>query len=184
LYDLSADPGERTNLYARRQDLAKTLELQLDALRADAKAAAPSPVDRDTAQRLRSLGYVVAPATRPARSFTARDDPKTLVALNNRLDEALDAVKAGNPTVAERTLKELIAARPDFTVAYDRLALLYRDTARLDQAIATLESAAREGVADAASLAALGGYLQEAGNLKRSVEVLQAALAVNPAEME
>jgi tetratricopeptide (TPR) repeat protein len=184
LYDLGADPDERTNVYARRQDLAKPLERQLDALRGDAKAATPSRVDRDTAQRLQSLGYVVAPAARPARTFTARDDPKTLVALNNRLDEALDAVKAGKPAVAERTLKELIAARPDFTVAYDRLALLYRDTARLDEAIATLESAARDGIADAASLAALGGYLQEAGKFARSVEVLQAALALNPAEME
>jgi arylsulfatase A-like enzyme/Flp pilus assembly protein TadD len=184
LYDLAADPAELTNLYARRQDLAKPLERQLDALRGDAKAATPSRVDRDTAQRLQSLGYVVAPAARPARTFTARDDPKTLVALNNRLDEALDAVKAGTPAVAERTLKELIAVRPDFTVAYDRLALLYRDTARLGQAIATLESAARDGIADAASLAALGGYLQEAGKFERSVEVLQAALGLNPAEME
>ena len=184
LYDLTADPGERTNVYARRQDLAKALERQLDALRAGATVATPSAVDPDAAQRLRSLGYVVAPAARPARSFTARDDPKTLVALNNRLDDALDAIRTGTPGVAERTLKELIAARPDFTVAYDRLALLYRETGRVQEAISTLESAARDGVADAASLAALGGYLQEAGRFDRSVEVLQASLTLNPAEME
>ena len=151
LYDLGADPAERTNLYARRQDLAKPLELQLDALRADAGAATPSPVDRDTVQRLRSLGYVVAPTPRPARSFTARDDPKTLVTLNNRLDEALDGLRTGAPEAAERILKELIAARPDFTVAYDRLAQLYRDTGRMQRAIATLEAASRDGVADATS---------------------------------
>ena len=184
LYDLGADPAERTNLYARRQDLAKPLELQLDALRADAGAATPSPVDRDTVQRLRSLGYVVAPTPRPARSFTARDDPKTLVTLNNRLDEALDGLRTGAPEAAERILKELIAARPDFTVAYDRLAQLYRDTGRMQRAIATLEAASRDGVADATSLAALGGYLQEAGNFDRSVEVLQAALKLNPSEMD
>ena len=34
------------------------------------------------------------------------------------------------------------------------------------------------------SLAALGGYLQEAGNLARAAEVLEAARALNPAEME
>jgi arylsulfatase A-like enzyme/Flp pilus assembly protein TadD len=184
LYDLGADPGERTNVYSRRQDLAKTLERQLDALRAGAAPATPSPVDGDAAQRLRSLGYVVAPAARPARSFTARDDPKTLVALNNRLDEALDAVREGNAAAAERGLSEIIAARQDFTVAYDRLALLYRDTGRIQQAIALLESAARKGIADAASLAALGGYLQETRQFDRSVEVLQAAQTLNPAEME
>ena len=184
LYDLGADPAERSNLYSRRQDLAKPLERQLDALRANAKAATAAPVDRDTVQRLRSLGYVVAPAPRPARSFTARDDPKTLVALNNRLDEALDSVKTGAPDTAERILKELIAARADFTVAYDRLAQLYHDTGRMQAAVATIEAAARDGVADAASLAALGGYLQEAGAFGRSVDVLQAALKLNPSEME
>jgi len=184
LYDLGADPGEQVNLYGRRQEIAKPIERQLDSLRAGAKPVAATQVDRDTVQRLQSLGYVVAPAARPARSFTARDDPKTLVALSNRLDEALDALKGGTPAVAERILKELIAARPDFTIAYDRLALLYRETSRLQTAIETLESASRNGYSDAASLATLGGYLQEAGNFERSVEVLQAALKLNPAEPE
>ena len=184
LYDLTADPAERTNLYARRQDVAKPLERRLDALRALSAAATAAPVDRDTMQRLQSLGYVVAPAPRPAHSFTARDDPKTLVALNNRLDEALDNLKGGAPEASERILKELVAARPDFTVAYDRLAQIYRDTGRMQEAIATLETAARAGVADAASLAALGGYLQEAGAFDRSVDVLQAALKLNSSEME
>ena len=184
LYDLGADRAEHNNLYARRQDLAKPLERQLDALRANATAPTAAPVDRDTVLRLRSLGYVVAPALRAARSFTARDDPKTLVALNNRLEEALDSVKTGAPEVAERILKELIAARRDFTVAYDRLAQLYHDTDRMPGAIATLEAAARDGVADAATLAALGGYLQEAGVFDRSVDVLQAALKLNPSETE
>jgi arylsulfatase A-like enzyme/Flp pilus assembly protein TadD len=184
LYDLRADPAEQFNLYGRRQEVAKPIERQLDSIRSGGKPVAATQVDRDTVQRLRSLGYVVAPAARPARSFTARDDPKTLVALSNRLDEALDALKGGSPAVAERILKELIAARPDFTIAHDRLALLYHETSRIELAIATLESASRDGVTDAASLATLGGYLQEAGNFERSAEVLQAALKLNPSEME
>jgi arylsulfatase A-like enzyme/Tfp pilus assembly protein PilF len=184
LYDLRADPGEQHNIYARQQDMAKALERELDTVRAGARPAAPSAVDPDTAQRLRSLGYVVAPADKPARSFTARDDPKTLVPLNNRLDEALDAYRAGDAAAAERGLREIIDARADFTVAYDRLALVYRDTGRIRQAIELLEAAAKKGVADAASLAALGGYLQEAGQFDRAVAVLQAAIKLNAAEME
>ena len=185
LYDLGADPAERVNVYARRQEVAKPLERQLDGLRADAKPVRHRV--RSIATPRNGSGRSVTSSRQPRGRLAAspaRDDPKTLVALNNRLDEALDAEKAGSPVVAERILKELIAARPDFTVAYDRLALLYRETGRIQQAIATLESAARDGVADAASLAALGGYLQEAGNFERSVEVLQAALKLNPAEME
>jgi arylsulfatase A-like enzyme/Tfp pilus assembly protein PilF len=184
LYDVTADPTERENVYARRKDLAAPLERQLDALTSHAAKPAAGPVDSETQQRLRSLGYVVSPVARPARTYTARDDPKNLVGLQNRLDAALDALKAGSPDIAERLLKALVVERPDFTIAYDRLAFIYRETSRVDEAIATLESASRAGATDAASLATLGGYLQEANRFDRSVAVLEAALKLNPSQID
>jgi arylsulfatase A-like enzyme/Tfp pilus assembly protein PilF len=186
LYDLAADPGETRNLHSSQPDAAAAIARRLFALRARGRPATPSAVDGDTARRLRSLGYLVTPAAPAgaASAYDADDDPKTLVALHNTLDDALAAVKAGRTADAERLLKTAIAARPDFTVAHDRLAQLYRDTGRLRLAIATLEAVARTGPANAASLAALGGYLQEAGNLTRSAEVLEAARSLNPSEME
>jgi arylsulfatase A-like enzyme/Flp pilus assembly protein TadD len=184
LYDLAADPGERTNLFEARKGDAATLSRRLADLRAAGKPPAPAPVDRDTEQRLRSLGYLSSPAGQPARTATAADDPKALIGLHNTLEDALVALKANRTAAAERLLKQAIAARADFIVAYDRLAQLYRDTGRLPLAIDTLEAASKAGAIDAASLAALGGYLQEAGNLPRSVEVLEAARALNPSEME
>jgi len=55
LYDLSADPGEQHNLYASQRERARDLEARLDQI---------------------TKG---APATTPARTYTADDDPKTLV---------------------------------------------------------------------------------------------------------
>ena len=124
------------------------------------------------------------PAGRTGPSATEADDPKTLIGLHNMLDDALAALKGNRTAEAERLLKQIVRGAPDFTVAHDRLAQLYRDTGRLPLAIGTLEAASRAGVADAASLAALGGYLQEAGNLTRSLEVLEAARTLNPSEME
>ncbi|HTM34918.1 MAG TPA: tetratricopeptide repeat protein, partial [Vicinamibacterales bacterium] len=184
LYDLSADPGERTNLIASRKTDGAELVRRLTAIRAAGAPLAPAPVDKDTEQRLRSLGYLSAPAGPATRRATDADDPKTLIGLHNMLEDALVALKANRIANAERLLKQIVATRPDFIVAYDRLAQLYRDTGRLPLAIDTLEAASKAGAIDAASLAALGGYLQEAGNLQRSVEVLEAARAVNPAEME
>jgi arylsulfatase A-like enzyme/Tfp pilus assembly protein PilF len=184
LYDLEADPGERTNVHDTRREAAVSLARMLAGLRAAAAPARPVTVDRETEQRLRSLGYVSTPAAQRATSASDKDDPKTLIGLHNMLDDALVALKGGRPQAAERLLKEILSRRADFTVAFDRLAQLYHDTARLPLAIQTLESAARAGIADAASLAALGGYLQEAGNLPRSVEVLEAARALNPSGME
>ena len=186
LYDLAADPGETRNLHAAQADAAAAIARRLFALRARGRPAAPSAVDGETERRLRSLGYLVTPAASggEGRSYGAADDPKALIGLHNTLDDALAAVKAGRRAEAERLLKSAIAERADFTVAHDRLAQLYRDTGRLRQAITTLEAASRAGHADAATLAALGGYLQEAGDLARAAEVLEAARALNPAEME
>ena len=181
-----ADPGEQTNLYRRTQG--------------HRGAAAPGtcpamrgrrPCRRARRGRSRHRAAAAIARLRVARRLGARRGPpprptipKTLIGLHTMLDDALAALRDGRTADAERLLKAIVARRADFTVAYDRLAQLYRDTGRLPRAIATLEAASRAGVADAASLAALGGYLQEAGNLARSAEVLEAARAMNPSEME
>ncbi len=183
-YDLTADPSEQQNVYARRTDEAKSLERQLDALTAGAARPRAAPVDRETEQRLRSLGYIVAPAEKPKRTYTSRDDPKVLVPLQNRLDEALDALKAGDVAGAETMLQALIAERADFTIASERLAFIYKETGRLDKAIAQLETALHNREPEAEVMATLGGYLQEGGQLQRSLEVLEAAIKLNPSEVD
>jgi arylsulfatase A-like enzyme/Flp pilus assembly protein TadD len=184
LYDLGSDAGESRNVYAQKTDAAKRLEQQLDSLTAGAAAPKAAAVDRETEQRLRSLGYVVAPSARPQRTYTARDDPKTLLPLQKRLDEALDALKSDDPARAEAILRGLIGERPDFTVAHERLAFVYRETGRIDAAIAALEEASRTRAPDAEVLATLGGYLQEANQLQRSASVLEAAVKLNPSEVD
>jgi arylsulfatase A-like enzyme/Flp pilus assembly protein TadD len=184
LYDMKADPTEHQNVYAHRRDLVAPLERQLDALTSHAARPPAGPVDSETQQRLRSLGYIVSPVARPARAFTARDDPKNLIGLQNRLDAALDRLKRGDIDAAERELKGLIAERPDFTIAYERLAFLYHETSRREEAIAILEKASQTAIVDAEVLATLGGYLQEANRLERSIAVLEAAVKLNPAEVD
>src|SRR5262249_45113255 len=69
LYDLRADPGELHNLYASQRERARDLEARLDRVTAGAPASPPAAVDGDAAMRLRSLGYVVSAAPKPARAF-------------------------------------------------------------------------------------------------------------------
>jgi len=180
LYDLLADPHEQHNVYTRHGDAAHGLERRLDSLSATRSSAAPATVDRETEQRLRSLGYVVAPALRPARTFTPRDDPKNLVGLQDHVDEALGRLKQGDANGAERLLRSVIDERPDFTIARERLAYIYHETGRLAEAIAALEAASRASPTDAEVLATLGEYLQHANQLDRSAAVLETALRLNP----
>lgn len=183
LYDLRVDPGETQNVYARRPDEARRLEATLDRVTASAVPLRSQGVDVETANRLRSLGYVVSPAPSARKRFTAADDPKNLVGLNAALDEAMTTAER-DPERAIATLREAIRKRPDLTLAYDRLAFVQRGSGRAADAIATLEEAAARGIADAPLLVSLGSALQETGDLARSAAVLEAAVQLNPQDVE
>ena len=174
LYDLSADPAEQRNLYATQRDRARPLEAELDRVVAgETKAGARPAIDADAEARLRALGYVVSSTPKPARTYTAADDPKQLVHLNAALDDAAARWERGDVASAIETLRAVIKARPDLTVAYDRLALMLRSSGRAADAIAVLDGAARGGHADRALMRSLGSTLGDAGDLKRSAAVLE-----------
>jgi Flp pilus assembly protein TadD len=173
MYDLAADPGERRNLYAQQRERARPLEARLDRVTSAAAAPAARPaVDPDAEARLRALGYVVASAPKPSRSYTAADDPKRLVHLNPALDEAAAMWARGDAASAIAALEGAIKERPDFTVAYDRLAFMLRASGRAADAVAALDRAARAGHADRALLRSLGSALRDTGDLRRSAAVL------------
>ena len=174
LYDLANDPGEQHNLYAQQRERARLLEAELDRLvAAEAKTGARRVIDADAEARLRALGYVVSSAPKPARTYTAADDPKNLVHLNRDLDEAAAMWSRGDAASAIDTLQRVIKSRPDLTLAYDRLALILRTSGRAAEAIAVLDAAARNGHADRALLRSLGSALRDAGDLRRSAAVLE-----------
>jgi len=182
LYDLAADSGESRNLYASQRDRARPLEALLDA--AGAKPALPSataPIDADAEARLRSLGYVVGGTSRPAKRYTADDDPKRLVHLHVALDRAVAEWSVGRSAEAVDTLRTVIRERPDLTVAYDRLAFILRASGRLPEAIALVDDAARKGYADSALLRTLASMHRDAGNLARSAAILE-PLVKKPAD--
>jgi arylsulfatase A-like enzyme len=61
LYDLSSDPGERTNLLSRRRQLARELAGQLEAWRNKQTGLALGPgqeAAEEELERIRSLGYI------------------------------------------------------------------------------------------------------------------------------
>jgi arylsulfatase A-like enzyme/Flp pilus assembly protein TadD len=193
LYDLSVDPTEAKNIYAAQPDRARVLESALDRLASAGTPIAPTGVDADAEARLRSLGYVVGSSPRPARAYTAADDPKRLVHLNAALDDAMAAWSRASPggpgdpgssAEAINILRRVVQERPDLTVAYDRLAFMLRATGRMPEAVAVLDEAARAGHADPALLRSLGSLLRDSGDLQRSASVLEALVKENSADLQ
>jgi arylsulfatase A-like enzyme/Tfp pilus assembly protein PilF len=184
LFDLGADPGETRNIYASELEKARPLEQVLDGLARGQGQVAPAIVDADAQARLRSLGYVVGTTAKPVVTYTAADDPKRLVHLNQALDEAADQRTRGNTAAAVDILRHIVRERPDMTLAYDRLAFLLQETGRLGEAVTVLDNAARDGHADAALLRSLGSLLRSSGDLPRSASVLEALVKQDPNDLQ
>ena len=184
LYDLTVDPAERENLYPSQRDRARELERRLDAVARGAAPAARIAIDADAEARLRSLGYLVGLAAGPARRYSAADDPKRLVHLNQALDDASARWARGEAGRAIDELQAIVHERPDLTVAYDRLAFMLRASGRVGDAVAVLDRAAQAGHADRPLLRSLGSMLRDAGDVRRSAAVLEALVQGDAADLQ
>jgi Tfp pilus assembly protein PilF len=184
LYDLAADPHETANLYAGDTARARTLESLLRgetaAMAARGSAAEKTSLSADARQRLQALGYVASSADPGARVYTDADDPKMLIGPANELQRAVTAFNGGDRAGAMAAARTIMQQHPRFATAYGMLASMQRQSGDLRGAIATLEDAARRGIADQSVMVVLAGYLQESGNPAKAVQVLDAVIAAHP----
>jgi arylsulfatase A-like enzyme/tetratricopeptide (TPR) repeat protein len=122
LYDLASDPKETNNLAGREP--ARAAEWAAALTKFTGGGAGPmtgSRVDRETLDKLASLGYVAA-AVEPAKtpgapgasgaSDAARPDPKDVIAVFNRLRAANSAVRDGRFADATVVARSVLAEDP------------------------------------------------------------------------
>ncbi|MEO7275847.1 MAG: tetratricopeptide repeat protein, partial [Vicinamibacterales bacterium] len=150
-------------------------EVLLNTLRTS-NTAPPGRAQAETAQtieRLRSLGYIGGGSAAPRETYTAADDPKRLIAIEQTMQRAADAFRAGRDGEAITRYQDVIAKRPDTEDAYRRLALLYWRAGHSAEAIATLEAALRAGVTQREVRNKLGQYLAESGQGGRAIALLE-----------
>jgi choline-sulfatase len=184
LYDLSVDPKETTNLFSREPERARTLSALLRDMSAGfhtrATSAEKTTLNTEARQRLQALGYVASSADTAGRVYTDADDPKTLVGPSNDLQRAITAFNGGSRAPAMDAVRAIMQQHPRFTTAYGALASMQRQTGDLRGAVATLEDAARRGIADQSVMVVLAGYLLEAGAAEKAIALLEAVVAAHP----
>jgi arylsulfatase A-like enzyme/Flp pilus assembly protein TadD len=161
LYDLRPDPAEQSNLAPTEPDRLPPLR---DALRGF-NVAVPNQPQAETAEvvaALRSLGYGSSRAA-PKGSYTAADDPKTLVTIDHEVHVAQDLYEHGQPGEAIDRLSRVVGAHPALADACLYLAYAQWETGDEPDAIKTLETAIANHVTDANVPIRLGIYLAESG---------------------
>ncbi len=171
LYDLAADPKEEKNLLpgaTRRQaELAKRLPPEsVWPPRREQEASA------EEVARLRSLGYMTG-ASVAKTTYTADDDPKRLLEIDHQLQSLVESYTRGDFEGAIRLARQVIAARPTMSEAYENLALSLRQLERPGEAIEALQAALRRGVDRESLRRQLALALSENGRGAEAVEVLR-----------
>jgi arylsulfatase A-like enzyme/Tfp pilus assembly protein PilF len=145
IYDLDRDFEETKNIADPGSAAAakRTLRELIEAQDSGQAAAAGRPPDRETVERMRSLGYLAG--AKPSRdrtegSFGPEDDVRALLPFYYRAMDALDLDRAGKTQEAVAELKAVIAARKNISPAYLNLASLYRQSGQVAEAAAVLKA--------------------------------------------
>jgi arylsulfatase A-like enzyme/Flp pilus assembly protein TadD len=178
-YDLGKDFAELENL-APKTDLAKYQRAFADLVRAETSPLADKAgqaLDRATAEKLRSLGYLASPQKPKTKAFTARDDLKTLLPYHAKWMRATLAYSAGRSAEGIGLLKEIVAERKDFDLAYTYLANFYQEQKRPADAEAVLREALANNPESFRITTALGIIMIDNGRFGEAIDLLNRSLA-------
>ena len=185
LYDLRADPAERSNVAADRGTLVAGMAGELTRIAAGFGAAAttdaPKP-DADTLARLRSLGYVgmAAPASASGRGA----DPKDMIAgaetFRSGISRAMDALARDQPAAAIGQLKQLLTINDRSYELHLFLGDAYTATRQFDNALGEYAAARLLNPRSAAPpLSAARAYLAQ-GDTTRALQQAGEAASIEP----
>ncbi len=170
LYDLKADPHEEHNI-------AESDRRDLFAIRTLLAAAAPARkniernVDPSQKAQLLSLGYITGTSSKT--TFTAADDPKNLVDVDNELHAIVAQYQTGQLPKAVETARAVVKNHPRIKVAQEMLAFMLQQSENPAAAIDMLSRAVQAGTADEEMKVRLGLLLSENGRAREAIEVLR-----------
>jgi len=179
-YDLEKDFDETKNLAETkkldkyRDRLTKLIEEQSSAGKVDSK----QKIDRETREKLQSLGYVSTLSTTRKKAFTPKDDLKVLLPYQDKLMKAMGSYHKGKIDEAIVLLKDIVAEREDFNLAYTYLATLYKEQNKLREAVEILRKGFENNPSSYQIIISFGLFLTEVRQYDAAVEILEKGLAL------
>jgi len=180
LYDLEKDFAEETNM-APGTDLQAFRIMLEDKMKRDASPLRDEAVrrtDRETRERLRSLGYAASPVAPAGKAYGPADDLKTLLPLEQKVTLAARLESDGRVAESVKLLVDVIAARKDYGRAYDQLFRLYRSQGLIDDGLAVLERAYAANPGNYVIVSGYGVVLVQNAKYAKGVEILEKALGL------
>jgi len=171
LYDLRQDAAEQKNLASERGDDLRRLARLIPAESALGAAGARARAGSEEVARLRSLGYLSGGA-KLKEKYTAADDPKTLIGVDQRLHETVDLYQLGRLTESVTLARQIVREYPAMEMAYENLGFLLRQSGDSEAALAVYKQAVDAGVAGDELRRNYGLALCETGRAPEAVALL------------
>lgn len=189
LYNLREDPGEQRNLYAAQQALADRMIGEAVRISGEFEKVTAAPAkqpDRETLERLRSLGYIGSAAPLPAGE--RGPDPKDRIAERREftalMTEAIDDLRGGRPAEAVPKFKRLVEINGRSYDLHQFLGEAYERLDRQEEALGEYEYAAMLNPNAVTPLVAAAEIHLRRGDVARARRHLGEAAKVGPQAYE
>jgi len=179
-YNLEDDFDEEKNL-VRDIDLAeqkRKMKEIMDGLSSPSRVQSPRRVDRETREKLRSLGYISSPVTQLKESYGPEDDLKTLLPFQQRQTIAVRLLEANRIPEAVKILNDIIRERKDFASVYNNLSTIYESQGLVEESLSIMESGYKNNPGNYRIISNYGFLLVKAGMPDKGIEFLEKSLAV------
>src|SRR5262249_48950245 len=137
-----ADAAEQRDMGATETRTARAMAARLDAMRTSATPGGSRPISDQARERLRSLGYVAAPAG--TTTSTEAPNPEAVIADWNAFEQSLPS-----PVGAVATLARLARAHPAGAVFQATFARALNDSGASTAALAIYRDAVKRWPSDA-----------------------------------
>lgn len=189
LYGLRNDPSEKVDIASKQAALSGKLGAELAGIASawgrvpERPAAMP---DRETLERLRSLGYVgfTAPSAGAARGPDPKDMIVKLGAFSDLLIGATTDLRSGRRTAAADKLKRALAINERAYDLHVTLADVYLELGRYQQALGEYDAAALLNPGSADPLIGAASVFLSQGNTDKATEKIDAAERLAPRSHE
>jgi choline-sulfatase len=176
LYDLSADPAERTNVLRDQRRVYAAMRERLSKY--GTAMVAPAAVDPEEAAKLEALGYLGS----VKRSEGPLPDPKDRIGDLTVLRESNRLTAEGRHKEAVAALRAMLASNPRFTDAWAKLASVYEEMGQDEEALRAYAEGVKSSPASAAELAlSMTGLYLKLNRLDEARKHAELALERNPA---
>ncbi|MGA1795015.1 MAG: tetratricopeptide repeat protein [bacterium] len=189
LYHLSEDPNESVNLYEKNTQKVREMESRLDAMIESFSNKGFShrtqrSLDKDTRDRLESLGYMWTASIGDEKEDASYPDPKDMIGLLEFLNRGTYFYMIGDFDRAIEEFKSLLKVNPNDVFTHFVLGYVYDKKGWTDMAIEELKEAIRLDPQYINAYNNLGTIYNRIGRIEDAIQCFNKSIELNPTYIE